>query len=66
MVHAGILQRVDALREADLELGMDYPARWEPLFQDYMTLEDILRYPVRHVRSHLQHINHALVDGGGE
>ncbi len=62
-VHAHVLRRIDAIREADLELGMYYPDRWEPLFQDYMTLEDILRYPVLHVRSHLQHINHAPIDG---
>lgn len=45
---------------------MYYPDRWEPLFQDYMTLEDILRFPMRHVRFHLQHINHARADGGME
>ena len=65
-VHAHVLRRIDAIREDDLELGMYYPSRWEPLFQDYMTLEDILRYPVLHVRSHLQHINHVRSDGGVE
>ena len=65
-VHAHILRRLDAISEADLELGMYYPYRWEPLFQDSMTLEDILRYPVLHISSHLQHINHALADSGLE
>ena len=66
-VHMRILRRLDALQEADLGLRMQYPDRWEPLFQDSMTLENMLRYPVLHLTSHLQHIHYpVLADGGME
>ena len=43
---------------------MSYSSHWEALLQDEMTLEDMLCYPVRHVRFHLQHSNYARSDGG--
>ncbi|WP_406422476.1 DinB family protein [Streptomyces sp. NBC_00873] len=38
--------------EADLARGMHYPVRWDPFFQDYMTLADIYRYPTQHFDFH--------------
>jgi hypothetical protein len=32
--------------------GMHYPTRWDPFFTDYMTLEDIYRYPGQHFDFH--------------
>jgi hypothetical protein len=32
--------------------GMHYPTRWDPFFNDYMTLEDIYRYPGQHFAFH--------------
>jgi hypothetical protein len=31
---------------------MHYPTRWDPFFQDFMTLADIYRFPVRHFDFH--------------
>jgi hypothetical protein len=34
-------------RESDdsLRRGMHFPTRWDPFFKDYMTVEDVYRYP---------------------
>ncbi len=41
-------------RESDdsFRRGMHYPTRWDPFFDDYMTLEDVYRYPGRHFDFH--------------
>ncbi|WP_354644677.1 DinB family protein [Kitasatospora camelliae] len=44
--------RLDRESEADLARGMHYPTRWDPFFQDYMTLADVYRYPTRHFDFH--------------
>jgi len=38
--------------EANLARGMHYPVRWDPFFTDYMTLEDVYRFPTRHFDFH--------------
>ncbi|MFI6564195.1 DinB family protein [Streptomyces sp. NPDC050534] len=50
---------IDSLRrklaaepESALARGMHYPERWDPFFQDFMTLADIYRYPTRHFDFH--------------
>jgi hypothetical protein len=37
----------DALRR-----GMHFPSGWDPFFKDYMTLEDVYRYPGQHFDFH--------------
>jgi hypothetical protein len=32
--------------------GMHYPKDWDPYFRDYMTLEDVYRYPGQHYDHH--------------
>lgn len=39
-------------RESAPHRGMHFPTRWDPLFGDYMTLEDVYRYPGRHFDFH--------------
>jgi hypothetical protein len=41
-------------RESDdtLRRGIHFPAKWDPFFKDYMTLEDVYRYPGRHFDFH--------------
>jgi hypothetical protein len=55
-VHVRILRLLDAMPEEELQRGMYYPDKWDPLFREYMTLEEIFRYPTRHFQSHLQQI----------
>lgn len=45
-------------RETDnaLRRGMHFPSRWDPFFTDYMTLEDVYRYPGQHFDFHKQQL----------
>jgi hypothetical protein len=47
------LQRKIA-RESDdaLRGGMHFPTRWDPFFKDWMTLEEVYRYPGKHFDFH--------------
>ncbi|MGW9024900.1 DinB family protein [Streptomyces sp. NPDC055722] len=49
---AGLHRRLDAESEASLALGMHYPQRWDPFFRDFMTVEDLYRYPTQHFDFH--------------
>jgi hypothetical protein len=42
------------VRESDSGLcgGMYFPTRWDPFFSEYMTLEDVYRYPGQHFDFH--------------
>jgi hypothetical protein len=41
-------------RESDdsLRRGMHFPTRGDPFFKDYMTVEDVYRYPGKHSDFH--------------
>ncbi len=45
-------RRLAAESDADLARGMHYPVRWDPFFQDFMTLADLYRYPTQHFDFH--------------
>jgi hypothetical protein len=51
-VIAALHRRLDAETDADLGRGMHYPTRWDPFFQDFMTLADVYRFPTRHFDFH--------------
>jgi hypothetical protein len=54
---ARTLRTVSQLRPEEWQRGMWYPSRWDPLFPDYMTTEDLLRYPVVHMRFHVDQLS---------
>lgn len=39
-----------------LRLGMHFPARWDPFFKQYMTLEEVYRYPGQHFDFHKEQL----------
>jgi hypothetical protein len=49
---AALHRRLDRETDDDLARGMYYPTRWDPFFQDYMTLADVYRFPTRHFDFH--------------
>ena len=51
-VIAALQRRLDAESDTDLARGMRYPTRWDPFFQDYMTLADLYRFPTQHFDFH--------------
>jgi hypothetical protein len=44
--------RLDSESEVDLARGMHYPTRWDPFFEDFMTLADVYRFPTQHLDFH--------------
>jgi hypothetical protein len=54
--YAAILRLVDTASAEDWARGMHYPTRWDALFHDYMTLEDLCHYPVAHFAFHLDQL----------
>jgi hypothetical protein len=45
-------RRLDAETDTGLGRGMHYPSRWDPFFNDYMTLADVYRFPTQHFDFH--------------
>ncbi|TAK12880.1 MAG: DinB family protein [Anaerolineae bacterium] len=55
---AALLKQMESIRPEEWQRGMYYPARWDPNFSEFMTLEKLLRYPVRHFKFHLGQLAH--------
>lgn len=53
-------RRLAAESDADLARGMHFPVRWDPFFQDFMSLADLYRYPTQHFDFHRRQLT---VDG---
>jgi len=51
-VIAALQRRLAEETDDDLRRGMHFPPGWDPFFADYMTLEDLYRYPGRHFDFH--------------
>jgi hypothetical protein len=56
-IDRAILRLVETTKAEEWGRSMHYPTRWEPLFRDTMTLEDVVRYPTVHLRFHLDQIS---------
>ncbi|MER7540067.1 DinB family protein [Streptomyces sp. NPDC097704] len=55
-VIADLHRRLDSESEAGLARGMPYPDRWDPFFDDFMTVAELYRYPTRHFDFHRQQL----------
>ncbi len=55
-VVAGLHRRLDSESEADLRRGMHFPLRWDPYFQDWMTVADVYRYATLHFDAHREQL----------
>jgi hypothetical protein len=67
-VVAALGRSLDREAEADLARGMHYPTRWDPFFQDFMTLADVYRFPTQHFDFHARQLtleHHGRSDAGG-
>ena len=53
-----LLKKVNAMEEDEWEHGMYYPTKWDPNFEEFMTLEKLFHYPVTHFNFHLTQIAH--------
>ena len=55
-VIAALQRRLQQETDTALGQGMHYPMTWDPLFNGYMTLARLYRYPTRHYRYHRQQL----------
>jgi hypothetical protein len=62
-VVAWIRRKAATLPPEQWSAGMHYPRRWDPTFGDFMTFEDLIRYPAAHFREHLRHLSAGSVKG---
>jgi hypothetical protein len=49
-------RRLKTETEQDLRRGMHFPTRWDPFFAEFMTLEDVYRFPTRHFDFHAKQL----------
>jgi hypothetical protein len=54
--HFSLLKQIDSIQASEWQRGMYYPTRWDPNFDEFMTLEKLFHYPVIHFNFHLQQI----------
>jgi hypothetical protein len=50
--YRSLLRMLDTIGDDEWGKGMYYPTRWDPLFDEYMTLEKLFQYPIMHFRFH--------------
>jgi hypothetical protein len=54
--YVSLLRKLDSVKDDEWAHGMYYPTRWDPNFDDFMTLEKLFHYPVTHFNFHLEQI----------
>jgi len=65
-VHAHILRLLERIPDAEMRRGMYYPDKWDGLFQPYMTLADLFRYPTIHFHFHRDQLAVSIPSAGTE
>jgi hypothetical protein len=53
---AGLQQSMALADDEAVQRGMYFPTRWDPYFNDFMTLAELYRYPGRHYDHHRQQL----------
>jgi len=51
-----LLKKINSIKDNEWEHGMYYPTKWDPNFDEFMTLEKLFHYPVTHFNFHLAQI----------
>lgn len=51
-----LLKKINSIHDDEWERGMYYPTKWDPNFDEFMTLEKLFHYPVIHLNFHLTQI----------
>jgi len=54
--HDSLLKKINSIQDNEWENGMYYPTKWDPNFDEFMTLEKLFYYPVIHFNFHLTQI----------
>jgi len=54
---ASLLSKANSIDGNEWQTGMYYPAKWDPNFSDFMTLEKLFLYPLAHFELHKNQIS---------
>jgi hypothetical protein len=55
-VYFSLVDKINSIKDDEWERGMYYPTKWDPNFDEFMTLEKLFHYPVTHFDFHLTQI----------
>ena len=55
-VYFSLLKKANSIKDDEWQRGMYYPTKWDDNFEEFMTLEALFHYPVRHFNFHLTQI----------
>ena len=55
-VYRALVRLVNSVHDDEWTRGMYYPDRWDALFSEYMTLEQVLHYPTVHFNFHVEQL----------
>lgn len=52
-VHSSLMRQIASIADDEWGRGMYYPTRWDSNFSDFMTIENLFRYPILHFNFHV-------------
>jgi hypothetical protein len=55
-VYFSLVKKINSIDDDEWEHGMYYPTKWDSDFDEFMTLEKLFHYPVKHFNFHLTQI----------
>ncbi len=55
-IYVSLMRQIASIKEEEWTRGMYYPTRWDSNFRDFMTVEELFHYAVRHFNFHLKQI----------
>ena len=61
-VIAALQRKLGQESDGASQRGMHFPTRWDPFFQDYMTVADMYRYPGQHFDFHAYQLTLTAAD----
>lgn len=55
-VYFSLLNKINSIKDDEWERGMYYPNKWDPNFDEFMTLEKLFHHSIAHFNFHLAQI----------
>ena len=57
-VYFSLLNKINSIQDDEWERAMYYPTKWDPNFDEFMTIEKLFHYSMAHFNFHLAQITH--------
>lgn len=55
-VYFSLLNKINSIKDDEWQRGMYYPNKWDPNFDEFMTLEKLFHYSIAHFNFHMAQI----------